>query len=439
MIIFSKVLDLQKMKKISTKKILFLLLVFSVFFVFATEIHADDEREPRPLEIEDYPFVDPAPEETDHGVGEYIAYIFNAAVFLVGGLLFASLIYHGVLYMLSSGDPGKAGAAIGGVKSAFVGAVILVFSYLILQTINPELLDVDLEDLDPIQPEPLPAGPYVCNFPLPNVNSIVSGYRGGEESRAEAILSLHEKVREESLDNPEANCEIVTSTRETILEGDGLENTYFVIPSIKEEGSVLEIEHGIIFFGDKNGLENAMSRSGSRCQIQLGGPQEDEYFPDGMEVGPHKNFNLLNWRNRAYSLSPIKMYVDADVTAEVTFYEGHEYNQPVAKNADFEGDEMEEWTKQITNGEEITVLDRGDFQAEDFHCQDGSCGVRSMQVENAFVVFYDDRDCYIFTSNKKYLQETLPSSREGWFGATDRGFDRNTDFDNVLIIKGEIR
>lgn len=71
---------------------------------------------------------------------DYIKYLFTFSISIAGLIAFGSLVYGGVLYVMSTGDPSSLNAAKERISSAGLGLVILLSSYLILTTINPQLV-----------------------------------------------------------------------------------------------------------------------------------------------------------------------------------------------------------------------------------------------------------------------------------------------------------
>lgn len=80
----------------------------------------------------------------------YIKYIFNFAVTASGLVALAILVYAGILYMVSGGSASKMQAAKEKIGQAALGLAILLGSYLILTTINPQLTFINLPELTKI-------------------------------------------------------------------------------------------------------------------------------------------------------------------------------------------------------------------------------------------------------------------------------------------------
>ena len=74
---------------------------------------------------------------------EFIAYIYEWGISLGGIVVFAMLVWAGIQYLTSAGDPGKMGGAIKKIQSSILGLVLLLTSWLILNTINPQLVRLE--------------------------------------------------------------------------------------------------------------------------------------------------------------------------------------------------------------------------------------------------------------------------------------------------------
>lgn len=73
-------------------------------------------------------------------LAEYIQAIYNYVLGLVGLVATVMIVYGGVKWLTAAGDSGKITAAKGVITNAVVGVVIALGSYLVLFTINPELV-----------------------------------------------------------------------------------------------------------------------------------------------------------------------------------------------------------------------------------------------------------------------------------------------------------
>ncbi len=73
----------------------------------------------------------------------FIAYIYEWGISLGGIAVFVMLLWAGIQYLTSAGDPGKMSSAIKRIQSSILGLVLLLTSWLILNTINPQLVKLD--------------------------------------------------------------------------------------------------------------------------------------------------------------------------------------------------------------------------------------------------------------------------------------------------------
>lgn len=97
-------------------------------------------------------------------IESYVAYIYNFFIIIGGLIAFGAMIYGGVEWLVSAGSPGRISEARKRILGGFLGLIILLSSYLILYTINPNLTFITFKKEPPkplITPETL-AGVYFC-------------------------------------------------------------------------------------------------------------------------------------------------------------------------------------------------------------------------------------------------------------------------------------
>ena len=82
-------------------------------------------------------------------MAQYINYIYIFVLGVIGIAVFASLVFWGVVW-ISSGIADKRGMALGKIKDAFTGLAIALGAYIILNTINPDLLKLSDLTLRPV-------------------------------------------------------------------------------------------------------------------------------------------------------------------------------------------------------------------------------------------------------------------------------------------------
>jgi dolichyl-phosphate-mannose--protein O-mannosyl transferase len=75
---------------------------------------------------------------------DLIKYIYTFALGICGIVALVSIVFGAAQYALSAGDSSKAGDAKDRITQALLGIVILLFAYLILYTINPDLVNLKL-------------------------------------------------------------------------------------------------------------------------------------------------------------------------------------------------------------------------------------------------------------------------------------------------------
>ena len=418
------------MKKTIT--IIFLLLLFITFVSAESPI--------RELEVTTYPTVDGVqPTDTSIGIEAYIKYLFSLVFVLLGVIFFAILLYNGVKYMISAGSPEKAGSAISGIKGAFLGVIILLSSWMVLNTINPNFWTLEIVEPEEVLPTLLAPGVYVCNYEMSGIGGIISGY-SNPGTRAAAINEYYEKRSEE---NERQNCIFVNTWANILLTSSvlGYGNTYFVIPHINSDGSVEE-RHGAIFFRREEGLKEAIKTGGEKCEIHIG--NTGNYHLD------FETFDVVSSMRSSRSVYPIRVNLNTEDNQSVVFYEGYSFNEDVPGNNAFYENFDEETDddlsfREVQVGSTTMTLDHSSF-GSDFNCREAgilpvrdTCGIRSVKMtEDVFIVFKNGDFCHLVESSKSYLDESIPSEKYSWLGSLERGFKTGIYFDTIEIIRGKI-
>ncbi|MCK5044238.1 hypothetical protein KAR26_00725 [Candidatus Parcubacteria bacterium] len=134
------------MKITKHKKIIGFILVLFFFLTLAPSSFCFSETD---LEV-DYPIIGgvPVPVSTKTLLPDYIEYIFSFALMIAGLVAFSALILGGYKHMTSGGNPAKMSDARDQITSAVIGLAILLSSFLILNTINPELTILRLDKIE---------------------------------------------------------------------------------------------------------------------------------------------------------------------------------------------------------------------------------------------------------------------------------------------------
>jgi len=173
------------------KNILFFLCLLFLFlgacFIFA---------QARELEIK-YPVIPgiEIPATTETVLPVYVKYIFNLAIMIAGIVAFGALVFGGIRYLTSGGSPSAQKDASGQIAAAFFSLIILLSSYLILFTIDPELVVFSSPSLEKI-PSPDLSPPSVFERPA-IYQEIPTGYfidKNLDKERLNKVDNLSKKI-----------------------------------------------------------------------------------------------------------------------------------------------------------------------------------------------------------------------------------------------------
>lgn len=221
----------------------------------------------------------------------YVKYIFNFGVSIVGIVIFGALLYNGFLYLTSVGDPGKMNEAKSGVISAFFGAIILLSSVLLFNTINPQLTKIKIEPAPAVGGMVEP-GIYVCNYRVGNIGDILRRYLTGDEKEQVKAAKELQKI----MWNPETRqacpkLKFSGNFRNFHVTAD---NTIFIIPSIEKnpitKEKLFRWDYGVILHeweGQKGQADYFPKESNGRIFVSGNTPDIDPmakhgYSPEGL-------------------------------------------------------------------------------------------------------------------------------------------------------------
>lgn len=236
------------------------IFILFAFLVFLPLISTAAERA---LEIV-YPKIPgvPTPEYVSTELPAFVNYLFRFSVILIGILIFGILIYSGINYLLSFGNPAKLSDAKQGMIAAGFGGVILLGAYIIFNTINPQLLILTPPEVGLLKALIVP-GVYLCNYNVPDIGDILIRYMGSDmDIRKEAAERLSEAM---GTPGGGGNCFLANASLNLnfVIGANSDKWTIFVVPSEEyndEEGGYgWTFNHGII-------LHEEVKQSG-RCKI----------------------------------------------------------------------------------------------------------------------------------------------------------------------------
>jgi hypothetical protein len=133
--------------KLNKFKFFFILIVvsFLVFPFFSSFVFAEE----RGLEVE-YPEIEGEKISEKTTLPEYVIYIFKLSLIIAAIAAFAVLTYGGIRYLLSLNNPEAIKDARTWISSGVIGLFIILASYLILTTINPEIVTPSLKPIEPV-------------------------------------------------------------------------------------------------------------------------------------------------------------------------------------------------------------------------------------------------------------------------------------------------
>ena len=84
------------------------------------------------------------------GPGAFVANFYQFALMIGGVLAFGIIVYGGIRYMTSAGNPSAQSDAKEWIQSALLGLLLLAGAYFVLNVINPQLVNLNLPTLAPV-------------------------------------------------------------------------------------------------------------------------------------------------------------------------------------------------------------------------------------------------------------------------------------------------
>lgn len=275
------------------KNIIILSLILLANFLFPLAISAQSSDEgllsPKALEIQ-YPVVPQTtlPTTTSTALPEYIKYIYVFAIIGCGIAALVVIVIAGVRYTASGGMPQQMKDAKDQIYSALLGLVILICSWLILNTINPQLTFLKQPDELYVLPD-IASGVYVCKERV----DIVNFWTTRKEAASQEGEQLKQTVTELNaiINGINENCDILEGQGEMRSEFEGNIKFVYLVPTYKKHqyGVLVYEESGFkgkakAIYGDTQGgvsqLEEPTEWQASEIKISSAKPFILNFFPD---------------------------------------------------------------------------------------------------------------------------------------------------------------
>ena len=119
--------------------------------------------------------------EDGYGIGRYINALYKYAIGIVGVVAAAVIMWSGFSWIMAGGNPQKISKAKSWLTNALGGLVLAMTAFLILQTINPDLVKIK-----PIQPVKIAATGNCCD---PTKGRVVQQVK--EENGKQIAIACH--------------------------------------------------------------------------------------------------------------------------------------------------------------------------------------------------------------------------------------------------------
>ncbi len=296
------------------KKFFAIIIVFILLFGLAGFVFAQG----RELEV-DYPEIEgEQPEETTTPVPEYFKYIFNFLIWISGLIALVVLVYAGFQYFTSAGNPEAMNDAKSRIGAALLGILILFGSYLILTTINPDLIVFHLPRLRPIMSE-LPSGVLVCkeqpktadgNDAVVRARKITVDFK--YKNPSEEQMLEWKKESDILLDDIALKCYTITTAGDIRGDFDNKVGLVYFIPSPPTQKTGRIVQYGAVLYEERNYGGNSKTYA-----KHFDNPGVTIY---DIEVKELTNFQLS-------SIKPFNLLWPTDPNWKVILYQEYNYDK----------------------------------------------------------------------------------------------------------------
>lgn len=329
------------MRKKTVFFFLFILILFLFFtpgnFALAKKCTTNKDCEPakcvegkcvRALELV-YPSIsgEKTPETIAAGLPEYVNYIFQLAIWIIGLVIFGVLVYNGVIYLTSVGNPTKFTEAKSGIFAGVLGGVILLSAYLIFNTINPQLTILEIEKLPPLRPIVFP-GIYICNYgkeKIGDINKILGNYLSSDtEKRAEAVKNLKEMM---DLKDGKTCFKVNYSGNFQNLTVEKDKNIFFIIPAEYPEYDPQTKKTKYKYVSEYGLVLHEKDNFGGKCQLLFEGSKIYQKEDQEHYVPTSGTFSQLYFESRSFTLFK-KPEPEPSAEAGVSLYSCPGYGYP---------------------------------------------------------------------------------------------------------------
>lgn len=129
-------------------------LIFFISLLFISTpptARADDAPLPLKMQVEIPGYTPDYTSKSTRPIGDYVQAIFKYGIGAVGILATIVMMIGGVLWLTAGGDSGKITEAQAWITAAISGLVLTIGSYLILATVNPDLVNLKVRGIDSVK------------------------------------------------------------------------------------------------------------------------------------------------------------------------------------------------------------------------------------------------------------------------------------------------
>jgi hypothetical protein len=395
------------------KKIILILIIFVFLFIFA-----NFGKSARPFELK-YPRIAGDELTVREGLPGYVKYIFHLAVGIIGFVIFGVLIYNGIRYLVSAGNPEQMADARTGILYAFFGGMLLLCSFLIFETINPQLKILKLPPIKPVEQVIIP-GVYICNYQVSNVGDLRDALTNYIEKSGKEQIEAAKKLRA-IIWNPKEKkgCQRINTSDnlQNFKGGVSKNNTIFIVPTIlidkDTKARIPKYEYGIVLHQKEN--------FDGKCDYY---PKEDSKNSIYHQI---EDFSAKDLNFNARSVTLFQKPSEEPSGDGVTLYSCFNYNRDVDENGQCDGIVAINKSFQPDGGDIIKIPENELVVSSTNTLKDNSRSISFSPKASYLALLYDNPDpnnvkkCTCLSHNHPNLYDVLrktgdcATGRFAWF------------------------
>lgn len=208
------------MKHIKKNILLTLILVFILIFPYIAGAKAIPKLETTYPSLPPFATATPIAPGSSNSLSTYVIYAFGFIIILSAIIAVVMIAIGGVEYIYSAGNPAVMSNAKSKIFSSVLGLVILACSYLILDTINPNLTRIEDPTVAPISASDISFGVWACKARVDFIGiwNMIGNYRAKRNSYVGTWEGLNNETRKGINEMLQKEKKVITDAQKAIYQ-----------------------------------------------------------------------------------------------------------------------------------------------------------------------------------------------------------------------------